>query len=146
MQGLRTILNILLVEDNPADVRLVQEAFQTWRLPHRVSVVSDGDEAICFLRRQGKHLSAPPPDLILLDLNLPKRDGREVLAEVKGDPQLRIIPIIVFSTSEAQRDVLRAYDLHANCYLTKPVRLEDFLRQIRAIEDFWVSLARLPHR
>jgi chemotaxis family two-component system response regulator Rcp1 len=107
-------------------------------------VVEDGEEAIRFLRRQGKHEHAPQPDLILLDLNLPKKDGRELLAEVKGDPALRHIPVIVLTTSDAEQDVWRAYKLHANCYLTKPVQMGDFLNKIRSVEDFWLTVVRLP--
>lgn len=143
---LHGIPNILLVDDNPADIRLVEQAFQSWHLPHRISAVADGEQAIRYLRRQSPFSGARRPDLILLDLNLPKKNGREVLAEAKSDAGLRTIPIIVLSASEADRDILCAYDLHANCYLTKPVRLEDFARQVRAIADFWVSLARLPCR
>jgi len=135
---------ILLVEDNPGDVFLTQEAFRESRLAHRLSVVEDGEEAVRFLRRQGEHQAAPKPDLILLDLNLPRKDGREVLAEVKSDDALRHIPIIVLTTSEADQDVRRAYKLHANCYLTKPIRMDDFLQKIKSVEDFWLGLVRLP--
>ena len=135
---------ILLVEDNPGDVLLTREAFQEGRLAHHLSVVEDGEEAIRFLRQEGKHASAPRPDLILLDLNLPKKDGRELLAEVKGDPVLRHIPVIVLTTSDAEQDVWRAYKLHANCYLTKPVQMEEFLNKIRSVEEFWLTVVRLP--
>lgn len=137
---------ILLVEDNPGDVFLTQEAFREGRLAHRLSVVEDGEEALRFLRREGKHSNAPQPDLILLDLNLPKKDGRELLGEVKMDPELRQIPIIVLTTSGAEQDIARAYKLHANCYLTKPIQMDDFLRTIRSVEDFWLSIVRLPSK
>ena len=135
---------ILLVEDNPGDVLLTQEAFREGRLAHRLSVVEDGEDAMHFLRQEGRHADAPRPDLILLDLNLPKKDGRELLAEVKGDPVLRHIPVIVLTTSDAEQDVWRAYKLHANCYLTKPVQMDDFLNKIRSVEDFWLTVVRLP--
>jgi chemotaxis family two-component system response regulator Rcp1 len=135
---------ILLVEDNPGDVLLTQEAFREGRLAHRLSVAEDGEEAIRFLRREGQYANAPKPDVILLDLNLPKKDGRELLAEIKEDPALRYIPIIVLTTSDAEQDVWRAYKLHANCYLTKPVNLDDFIRKIRSFEDFWLTVVRLP--
>ena len=135
---------ILLVEDNPGDVFLTQEAFREGRLAHRLSVVEDGEEALRFLRREGKHSNAPQPDLILLDLNLPKKDGRELLGEVKTDPELRQIPVIVLTTSGAEQDIARAYKLHANCYLTKPIQMDDFLKTIRSVEDFWLSVVRLP--
>ncbi len=137
---------ILLVEDNPGDVFLTQEAFREGRLPHRLSVVEDGEEALLFLRREGKHSGAPQPDLILLDLNLPKKDGRELLGEVKTDPELRQIPIIVLTTSGAEQDIARAYKLHANCYLTKPIQMDDFLKTIRSVEEFWLSVVRLPSK
>ena len=137
-------LQILLVEDNPGDVGLVQEAFKEGRLRNRLWVAEDGEEALEFLRHQGKHANAPVPDLVLLDLNLPKKDGREVLDDIKSDPVLRQIPIIVLTTSNSEADVHRAYSLHANCYLTKPVEMDDFLDKVRAIEDFWLTLVRLP--
>ncbi len=137
---------ILLVEDNPGDVLLTREAFREGRLAHRLSVAEDGEEAIRFLRREGRHSEAPRPDLILLDLNLPKKDGRELLAEVKDDPVLRQIPVIVLTTSDAEQDVWRAYKLHANCYLTKPVQMDDFLDKIRSLEEFWLTVVRLPPR
>jgi CheY-like chemotaxis protein len=135
---------ILLVEDNPGDVLLTQEAFREGRLAHRLSIVEDGEEAIQFLRNQGRYSDALKPDLILLDLNLPKKDGRELLAEIKEDPNLRYIPIIVLTTSGVEQDVWKAYKLHANCYLTKPVDLDDFIRKIRSFEDFWLTVVRLP--
>jgi chemotaxis family two-component system response regulator Rcp1 len=137
-------VEVLLVEDNPGDIRLTKEALREGRLLNNVSVVADGVEALLFLRRQGKYAQAPKPDLILLDLNLPKKDGREVLAEIKADPNLRRIPVVVLTTSAAEEDILRTYDLHANCYITKPVDLEQFLRVVKSIEDFWVSIVKLP--
>ncbi len=137
---------ILLVEDNPGDVFLTQEAFREGRLAYRLSVVEDGEEAMRFLRREGRHSKAPQPDLILLDLNLPKKDGRELLGEVKMDPELRQIPVIVLTTSKAEQDVAKAYKLHANCYLTKPIQMDDFLKTIRSVEEFWLSVVRLPFK
>lgn len=137
-------VEVLLVEDNPGDVRLTKEALKEGRLLNNVSVVGDGVEALSFLRRQGKYAEASAPDLILLDLNLPKKDGREVLAEIKADPRLRRIPVVVLTTSSAEEDILKTYDLHANCYITKPVDLEQFMRVVKLIEDFWVSVVKLP--
>jgi two-component system, chemotaxis family, response regulator Rcp1 len=141
------IVEILLVEDNPGDVRLLMEALNDGRHARAVkslSVVGDGIEAMDFLHRQGKYASAVRPDLILLDLNLPKKDGREVLAEIKQDPCLKRIPVVVLTTSNAKQDILKAYDLHANCYITKPVDLEHFFNLVRSIEDFWLRIVRLP--
>jgi two-component system, chemotaxis family, response regulator Rcp1 len=135
---------VLLVEDNPGDVLLTKEAFREGRFSHRLSTVENGEEAIQFLRRQGKYQAAPRPDLILLDLNLPKMDGRELLGEIKQDDHLRDIPVIVLTTSDARQDVLKAYKLHANCYLTKPIQMEDFLQKVRSVQDFWLSVVRLP--
>jgi CheY-like chemotaxis protein len=137
-------VEILLVEDNPGDVRLMMETFKECKLPNRISVVEDGVEAIAFLRRQGKYPSAPRPHLILLDLNLPRKSGREVLEEIKVDPELRRIPVVVLTTSSAEHDLLRSYDLHANCYINKPVDLEQFVVVVRSIEDFWLTLVKLP--
>ncbi len=137
-------VDILLVEDNPGDVRLTQEALQDARITNHMSVAEDGVQALAFLRRQDRYAEAPRPDLILLDLNLPRKDGREVLAEVKADPQLWRIPVVVLTTSQAERDVLRAYDLHANCYITKPVDLDQFLTVVKSIEDFWLTVVKLP--
>jgi two-component system, chemotaxis family, response regulator Rcp1 len=135
---------VLLVEDNPGDVLLTKEAFREGRFSHRLSTVENGEEAIQFLRRQGKYQAAPRPDLILLDLNLPKMDGRELLGEIKQDDHLRDIPVIVLTTSDARQDVLKAYKLHANCYLMKPIQMEDFLQKVRSVQDFWLSVVRLP--
>jgi CheY-like chemotaxis protein len=135
---------ILLVEDNPGDVRLTQEALKDGKLLVHLSVAADGVDAVDFLRRKGKFADAPEPDLILLDLNLPRKSGREVLEEIKKDPSLRHIPVIVMTTSKAEQDVHRAYDLAANCYITKPVDLDQFLHVVRSIEDFWLTIVTLP--
>jgi two-component system response regulator len=145
-QDSRPVVNILLVEDNPADVGLVEEAFRDGKLQYDLFVAENGVLAIDFLRRRGKFPTAPMPDLILLDLNLPKKDGREVLAEVKNDPVLREVPVIVLTTSDDEMDVHKAYGLHANCYLTKPVDVDDFMRKVRSIEDFWLTFVRLPKK
>jgi CheY-like chemotaxis protein len=139
----RTI-EILLVEDNPGDVRLTREAFSEGRLLNNLMVVNDGVEAMDYLRQQGKYGNSTRPDLILLDLNLPRKDGREVLAEIKADEQLRMIPVVVLTTSDAPDDVTGAYGSHANCYITKPVDLDQFLKVAQSIENFWLSLVRLP--
>ena len=139
-----TPFEILLVEDNPGDVLLTKEAFREGRLAHHLSVVGDGEEAMRFLLRTGVYENAPRPALILLDLNLPRKDGREVLAEIKEHPALHHIPVIVLTTSEAEADVWNAYKLHANCYLTKPIQMDDFFRKIRLVEDFWLTVVRLP--
>ena len=137
-------IHVLLVEDNPGDVRLTTEALREGKIPHHLHVVSDGIEAMAFLRREGPYADAPRPDLILLDLNLPKKDGREVLAEIKADENLKRIPVVVLTTSQAEEDILRTYELHANCYVTKPVDLQQFIAVIRAIEEYWLATARLP--
>jgi two-component system, chemotaxis family, response regulator Rcp1 len=137
-------LNILLVEDNPGDVRLTQEALREGRIANRVWITRDGEEAMDFLRQRGDHADAPRPDLVLLDLNLPRKDGREVLEEVKCDPHLHRIPVIVLTTSSADRDVLLSYDLHANCYIKKPIEYEEFIGAVRGIENFWLKIVRLP--
>jgi chemotaxis family two-component system response regulator Rcp1 len=137
-------IEILLVEDNPGDARLTLEAMREAKMSNRIHVVEDGVEAMEFLRRQGRFGDAPRPDLILLDLNLPRKDGREVLAEVKADPDLKRIPVVVLTTSRAEEDVLRAYDLHANCYVTKPVDLEQFMKIVALIDEFWVNVVTLP--
>ncbi|MAG36817.1 MAG: response regulator [Dehalococcoidia bacterium] len=139
-----TPIEMLLVEDNPDDVDLTIEALEDAKICNRLHVVSDGVAALAFLRREGDYAHAPRPDLILLDLNLPKKDGREVLAEIKRDPDLRRTPVVVLTTSSADEDILRAYDLHANCYITKPVDFEQFARVIHAIEDFWLTVVKLP--
>jgi two-component system, chemotaxis family, response regulator Rcp1 len=139
-----TPIEILLVEDNPGDVRLTQEVLKDGRIRNALNVVGDGVEALAYLRREGAFADVPLQDLILLDLNLPRKDGREVLAEVKGDPELRKIPVVVLTTSAAEADILRAYDLHANCYITKPVDLDQFVKVVRSIEDFWLAIVKLP--
>ena len=135
---------ILLVEDNPGDVRLTRETLKESQLIHRLSVTVDGVEALAFLRREGRYTGETRPDLILLDLNLPKKDGREVLAEIKADENLRRIPVIVLTTSSAEQDILRIYDLHANCYITKPVDLDQFSAVVKSIEAFWFTIVKLP--
>jgi len=135
---------ILLIEDNLGDVRLIKEAFKEGKIINHMSVVEDGEAAMAFLRREGPYAGAVRPDLILLDLNLPKKDGREVLAEIKADEDLKRIPVVILTTSQAEEDILRTYDLHANCYVTKPVDLEQFLAVVRSIEDYWLAIVRLP--
>jgi CheY-like chemotaxis protein len=137
-------ISILLVEDNPGDVRLTIEALKEGRVNNRLSVVSNGFEALEYLRHVGRYASVTRPDLILLDLNLPKKNGREVLAEIKSDPALRRIPVVVLTTSEAEQDILRSYELNANCYISKPVDLDQFLRVVKSINDFWLTVVRLP--
>ncbi len=137
-------VEILLVEDNPADIRLVEEAMKEGKVLNHISVVQDGIEAIAFLHRQGKYKSAPRPDIILLDLNLPKKDGREVLAEIKGNNELRRIPIVVLTSSQAEKDILKSYHLNANCYISKPVDLEQFIEVVKSLENFWFHIVKLP--
>lgn len=137
-------IEILLVEDNPGDVRLTIEGLKESKVRNNLHVASDGVEAMAFLRREGQHASAVRPDLILLDLNLPRMDGREVLAELKSDPKLKTIPVVVLTTSNAEQDVLRSYELQANCYITKPVDLEKFISVVKSIEDFWFTIVTLP--
>lgn len=136
-------IEILLVEDNPGDVRLTREILQEARVHNNLSVADDGEKALEFLRRKGAYAGAPRPDLILLDLNLPKVDGREVLASIKDDPKLRAIPVVVLTTSKAEEDILKSYDLHANCYISKPVEFDGLVRVVHSIEDFWFSIVRL---
>lgn len=137
-------INILMVEDNRADVRLMREAFKYRDRSVRISVVGDGEEAMALLRREGGYRDAPRPDLIILDLNIPKKDGREVLREVKGDPGLRRIPVVVLTTSDYSKDIIMAYDMCANAYIIKPVDLDRFIRIVEAFEDFWLSAVELP--
>jgi CheY-like chemotaxis protein len=137
-------MEILLVEDNPGDVRLTQEALRDGDRPVRLQVVVDGEAALSYLRREDGYQDAPRPDLILLDLNLPKRDGRQVLEDVKSDPNLRQIPVVILTTSRAEQDIVAAYNLYANCYIQKPVDLNQFLNIVRAIEDFWLTIVALP--
>ena len=137
-------IEILLIEDDPGDVRLTMEALKAAKVLNHLSVVEDGVEAMAFLRRQGKHAQAPFPDLILLDLNLPRKDGRAVLAEIKADPALKRVPVVVLTTSQDERDVLQAYNTNANCYITKPVDLRQFLSVVEAIDNFWLTIVKLP--
>jgi CheY-like chemotaxis protein len=138
-------IEILLVEDNPGDVRLTIEALRESKVRNHLSVARDGVEALAFVRREGAHAQAVRPDLILLDLNLPRKDGREVLAELKADPDLKTIPVVILTTSRAEQDVLRSYELQANCYITKPVDLDQFITVVKSIEDFWLTIVTLPH-
>lgn len=138
-------IEVLLVEDDPGDVLLIREAFEDNKVANRLHVVADGVEALDFMRQNGEHADAPRPDLVLLDLNLPRKDGREVLAEVKTDDALRTIPIVVLTTSQAEEDVLRSYDLHANAYVTKPVDFDRFIGVVRQIDQFFVSVVKLPN-
>jgi two-component system, chemotaxis family, response regulator Rcp1 len=137
-------IEVLLVEDSPGDVRLTQEAFKDAKVHINLHVASDGAKAMAFLKRVGEYANVPRPDLVLLDLNLPKKDGREVLDEIKQDPALKTIPVVVLTTSSSEADVLRSYQLHANCYITKPVGLEGFLTVVKSIDSFWLSVVRLP--
>ena len=139
-------IEILLIEDNPGDVRLTKEVLMEGKVRNHLQVVGDGVEAMAFLRRENNYAEAPRPDLILLDLNLPKKDGREVLQEIKEDGEFKCIPVVVLTTSEADEDILRSYDLSANCYITKPVDLDQFIRVIRSIETFWLTIVSLPKR
>ena len=137
-------LDILLVEDNPADVRLTLEAFHEGKILNNLIVAKDGVEAMDFLHRRGKYAAAVRPDLILLDLNLPRKDGREVLAEIKADPALMRIPVVVLTTSRAEMDIVKSYNLHANCYVVKPVDLDQFVNVIKSIDNFWLTAVTLP--
>lgn len=137
-------INILLVEDNPGDIRLTQEVLKDGRICNNLHVVMDGEEAITYLRKTGQYVDAGKPDVILLDLNLPKKDGRQVLAEIKSDPVLKSIPVIVLTTSAAEQDILNTYANHANAYITKPVDLDQFINVVRTIEDFWLTIVKLP--
>ena len=138
-------IEILLVEDSPGDVRLTREAFKDAKVHINLHVAADGAEAMDFLNREGEHANALRPDLILLDLNLPKKDGREVLEEIKVSPTLKSIPVVVLTTSASDADILRSYRLHANCYITKPVGLDGFLEVVKSIDSFWLSVVKLPH-
>ena len=138
------MFEILLVEDNPGDVELTREALLESKIHMQLSVVPDGVEALAFLRREGRYADAPRPDLILLDLNLPKKDGRTVLGEIKQDRSLRHIPVVILTSSQAEQDIVRAYDLHANCYVTKPVDLDQFISIVQSIEQFWLTVVKLP--
>ena len=137
-------VEILMVEDNPGDVRLTMEALRETKVNNNLNVVKDGAEALAFLNRKGEYSDAARPDLILLDLNIPGKDGREVLEEIKVDEQLGRIPVVILTTSRAEEDILKTYDLHANCYITKPVDLSQFIRVVQSIETFWLTIVRLP--
>ncbi|WP_309112277.1 response regulator [Saccharothrix sp.] len=139
-----SVVDVLLVEDDPGDALMTQEAFEHHKIRNQLHVVRDGVEALEFLRREGKYADAPRPGLVLLDLNLPKVDGREVLAQVKADESLRTIPVVVLTTSEAEEDILRSYNLHANAYVTKPVDFDRFIEVVRQIDDFFVTVVKLP--
>jgi CheY-like chemotaxis protein len=137
-------IHILLVEDNAGDVRLTREALKEGKVGNSLTVAPDGVEALAILRQEGRYAGETRPDLILLDLNLPKKDGREVLAEIKDNPALKRIPVVVLTTSKAEEDIVRTYDLHANCYITKPVDFDKFVSVVKSIDDFWLSVVRLP--
>ena len=137
-------VEFLLVEDNPGDVRLTREALRDSKVRNNLNVLGDGISALAFLRREPPYESAPRPDIILLDLNLPKMDGREVLSTIKADPRLKRIPVVVITSSEAEQDILRTYDLHVNCYVTKPVDLDQFIKVVQSIESFWLTIVQLP--
>jgi CheY-like chemotaxis protein len=139
-------IEVLLVEDDPGDVLMTQEAFKDYKIANTLTVVTNGEDAIAYLRKQGRFADVATPDLVLLDLNLPRRDGREVLRDVKSDPELRRIPVVVLTTSDAEEDVLASYDLHANAYVRKPVDFEQFVSAVRAIDDFFITVVRLPTR
>ncbi len=139
-------IEVLLVEDDPGDVLMTREAFTDYKIANRLTVVSNGEDAIAYLRKQGEFADVPTPDLVLLDLNLPRRDGREVLRDVKADSELRRIPVVVLTTSDAEEDVLASYDLHANAYVRKPVDFDQFVAAVRAIDDFFITVVRRPAR
>ncbi len=139
-------IEILLVEDNPGDVRLTKEALKEGKVMNVLNIVENGEEALAYLRRQGAYAQTTRPDLILLDLNLPRKSGQEVLEEIKEDPDLRRIPVVILTVSEAEQDIIKSYNLHANCYITKPVNLEQFMEVIKNIEDFWLTVVMLPPR
>jgi CheY-like chemotaxis protein len=137
-------VEILLVEDNPGDVRLTQEVFKEGKIRNQLSVVWNGEEALAYLRKEGRFAGASRPDMILLDLNLPRKGGREVLAEIKSDPKLKCIPVVILTTSEAEQDIVESYNQHANCYIVKPVDLDQFIGVVKTIEGFWLQIVRLP--
>jgi two-component system, chemotaxis family, response regulator Rcp1 len=139
-------IEILMVEDNPGDVRLTVEALKEAKVRNNLHTVEDGVEALAFLRREGRYAEVPRPDLVLLDLNLPKMNGREVLAEIKEDPDLKRIPVVILTISQAEQDIVKSYNLHANCYITKPVDLDQFLEVVKSIENFWLTVVMLPPR
>ncbi len=137
-------IEILLVEDNPADVRLTVEILKETKVRNNLTVAGDGNEALELLRRTGRYTHAVQPDLILLDLNLPKKDGKQVLAEIKADPVLKRIPVVILTSSKAEEDIVKSYNLYANCYVTKPVDLEQFVKVVKSVEDFWLTIVKLP--
>ena len=139
-------IQILMVEDNPDDIELTVEALKDARVANHLTVVQDGEEALSYLRCRGKYAQAIRPDLILLDLNMPRKNGRDVLRDIKNDPKLKRIPVVILTTSQAEDDILHTYDLHANCYITKPVDFNQFLKVVRSIEDFWLTVVKLPPR
>lgn len=142
----KKLIEILLVEDNPGDIRLTQEGLKETKILNNLHIAMDGVEAMNFLRKVGKYANVPRPDLILLDLNLPKKDGREVLAEIKDDNDLKRIPVVILTVSQAEEDILKTYNRHANCYINKPVDFEQFLKVVQSIEDFWVGIVKLPNK
>ncbi len=144
LENIGRAAEFLLVEDNPGDVRLTCEALTESKVKNNLSIVGDGMEAMAFLRKEGKYADAPRPDVILLDLNLPKKNGLEVLEEIKADPSLKRIPVVIITSSEAEQDILKTYDLHVNCYVNKPVDLEQFIRVVQSIETFWLTIVKLP--
>ncbi len=137
-------IDILLIEDNPGDIRLTQEAFRDGKINNKLTIVMDGEEAIFYLKKEGKYTNVGTPDIILLDLNLPKKDGREVLIEIKSDPELKCIPVIILTTSAAQQDIVNTYSHHANCYIMKPIDFNEFIKVVRMIENFWLEIVKLP--
>ena len=139
-------IEILMVEDNPGDVRLTKEALKDGKVRNSINVVTDGEEALSYLHKEGKYINSPRPDLILLDLNLPKKDGRDVLKEIKSSETFRRIPVVILTTSKAEEDILKAYDNYANCYITKPVDLDQFINVAKKIEDFWLTIVKLPSK
>jgi two-component system, chemotaxis family, response regulator Rcp1 len=144
MTDIGLAIDILLVEDNLGDARLAQEALKDSKIKNKLHIVTDGEEASDFLSKKGKYSNAPRPDLILLDLNLPKKDGRELLAEIKNDPDLKRIPVVILTISKAEEDIIKTYNLHANCYITKPIDLDQFMKVIKSIEEFWLTIVVLP--
>ncbi|MCX6555880.1 MAG: response regulator [Candidatus Aminicenantes bacterium] len=139
------LVDILLVEDNEGDARLAKEAMRDSKIRNTLHHVSDGEEAMAFLRKEGKYENVPRPDLVLLDLNLPKKDGRQVLAEIKNDDEFKRIPVVILTVSSAEEDILKSYNLHANCYITKPIDLSQFMKVVRSVEDFWLTIVKLPN-
>jgi chemotaxis family two-component system response regulator Rcp1 len=139
------VVDILLVEDNEGDARLALEAMRDSKIRNKMHHVTDGEEAMAFLRKEGKYANVPRPDLVLLDLNLPKKDGRQVLAEIKNDDELKRIPVVILTVSSAEEDILKTYNLHANCYITNPIDLSQFMKVVRSVEDFWLTIVKLPN-